>query len=68
MFKGVLYYKLENLTNSAVGPIFRRLGQQLFNRGLALQGEAGHQDVLVPSLRCVPISEAKYPKLLDVCI
>jgi hypothetical protein len=33
-----------------------------------MQGEAGHQDVLVPSLRCVPISEAKYPKLLDVCI
>jgi len=25
----------------------------------------GHDDRLVPSLRCVPISDSKYPKLLD---
>jgi len=30
-----------------------------------MQGEMGHEDILVPSLRCVPISDAKYPKLLD---
>ena len=66
MLKGILYYKLENLTTKVVGPTFRRLGQQLFKRGLDMQGELAHQDVLVPSLRCVPISESRYPKLLDV--
>lgn len=67
MFKGVLYYKLENLTARVFGPFLRRAGQNLYRRGVALQGEYGHEDRLVPSLRCVPISDAKYPKLLDVC-
>jgi len=30
-----------------------------------MQGEMGHTDTLVPSLRCVPISNAKFPKTLD---
>lgn len=30
-----------------------------------MQGEMGHKDSMVPSLRCVPISNAKYPKTLD---
>lgn len=66
MLKGVLYYKLENLTARLVAPLFRRTGQSIYYRGLTLQGQAGHEDRLVPSLRCVPISDAKYPKLLDV--
>jgi hypothetical protein len=49
-----------------LGPMFRRTGQSIYRRGVALQGEIGHEDRLVPSMRCVPISDAKYPKLLDV--
>ena len=33
---------------------------------MAAQGACGHQDTMQPSLRCVPISDSKYPKLLDV--
>lgn len=68
MFKGVLYFKLENLTCRVLGPMFRRQGQKLYQRGVALQGAVGHEDRLVPSLRCVAISDSKYPKLLDVTI
>lgn len=67
MLKGVLYFKLENATVS-LGPIFRQWGQQLFRQGMAMQGVSAHEDTLVPSLRCVPVSESKYPKLLDVHI
>lgn len=66
MFKSVLYYKLENLTARLLGPMFRRTGQSLYQSGVAFQGALGHEDRLVPSLRCIPISDAKYPKLLDV--
>lgn len=66
MFKGVLYFKLENFTSRVLGPILRSTGQQLFRNGVRLQGSEGREDRLVPSLRCVPISDAKYPKLLDV--
>jgi hypothetical protein len=49
-----------------LGPIFRRTGQSLYRSGLSMQGEYGHEDRLVPSTRCIPISDAKYPRLLDV--
>ena len=64
MLKGVLYYKLENLTVK-MGPMFRKAGQNIFRTGVANQGEYAHEDYAVPSLRCVPISDSKYPKLLD---
>jgi len=32
---------------------------------MALQGPYGHQDSLVPSLRCIPVSNTLYPKTLD---
>jgi carbonic anhydrase/acetyltransferase-like protein (isoleucine patch superfamily) len=32
---------------------------------MASQGAMGHEDTRVPSLRCVPISDSKYPRLLD---
>lgn len=35
MLKGILYYKLENFTNLAIGPFFRRLGQSTFRSGMA---------------------------------
>jgi hypothetical protein len=66
MFKGVLYFKLESVTNRVLGPLFRRTGQSLYRAGLQSQGAAGHEDRIVPSLRCVPISDSKYPRLLDV--
>lgn len=66
MLKGVLYFKLETLTSRVLGPIFRRTGQNLYRSGVAFQGEFASEDRLVPSVRCVPISDAKYPKLLDV--
>jgi hypothetical protein len=65
MLKGILFYKLENATIS-MGPAFRALGQQLFRQGMSLQGASAHEDTLVPSLRCVPISSTKFPKLLEV--
>jgi hypothetical protein len=65
-FKGALYFKMESFTARRIGPLFRRMGQGLFKKGMALQGQLAHEDRLVPSLRCIPISEAKYPKLLDV--
>jgi hypothetical protein len=68
MLKGVLYFKLENFTARVVAPLYRRTGQSLFRSGVKLQGPMGHDDRLVPSLRCVPISDAKYPRLLDVRI
>ena len=66
MLKGVLYFKLENFTARVLGPFFRRTGQRVYHRGVSLQGVLGHEDRLVPSLRCIPISDAKFPRLLDV--
>lgn len=64
----MLYFKLETLTARVLGPMFRRTGQSLYKQGVAFQAELGHEDRLVPSMRCVPISDAKYPRLLDVRI
>jgi hypothetical protein len=66
MFKGVLYYKLESLSARVLAPLFRRTGQSVYRQGVAFQGQLGHEDRIVPSLRCVPISDAKFPRLLDV--
>jgi len=30
-----------------------------------MQGEMGHRDVRVPSLRCIAVSDSKFPKILD---
>ena len=65
MLKGVLYYKLENVT-VGLGPSFRKWGQSLFRAGMAAQGDSAHEDTLQPSLRCIPTSDSKYPRLLDV--
>jgi len=67
MLKGVLYYRLENMA-VRMGPLFRNWGQSLFKSGMTFQGESAHADTIVPSLRCVPTSTGKYPKLLDVSI
>lgn len=48
-----------------LGPWFRATGQSTYHRGHQLQGEQGQQDRLVPSLRCIPVSARKYPKLLS---
>lgn len=66
MFKGVLYFKLESVTARVLGPFFRRAGQNMYRSGVALQGDLANEDRLVPSTRCIPISDAKYPRLLDV--
>lgn len=63
MLKGVLYYNLENATQQ-MAPRIRAAGQNLFRSGNALQGQYAHQDSIVPSLRCVPISDSKYPRTL----
>jgi hypothetical protein len=62
--KGALYYKLENAT-VGMAPKIRKMGRNLFKQGNDLQGASAHKDYLVPSLRCVPISNSKYPKTLD---
>jgi carbonic anhydrase/acetyltransferase-like protein (isoleucine patch superfamily) len=63
-FKGALYYKLENAT-VGLAPKIRKMGRDMFNKGMEMQGPMAHKDTLVPSLRCVPISNSKYPKSLD---
>jgi hypothetical protein len=68
MLKGVLYFKLETFTARVLGPLFRRTGQQFYRQGVAFQGELANEDRLVPSLRCIPLSEAKYPRTLDVSL
>ena len=67
MIKGILYYKFENAAVS-FGPTLRRWGQKMYRAGMAAQGNMAHEDAPVPSLRCVPISDSKYPKLLSVSI
>jgi carbonic anhydrase/acetyltransferase-like protein (isoleucine patch superfamily) len=64
VFKGALFYKLDSIFYN-LGPRVRKVGQDLFNYGNKLQGSMGHRDTMVPSLRCVPISNSKYPKSLD---
>lgn len=64
MFRGVLFYKLEN-SLASLAPRLRATGQTMFRAGMANQGVMGHEDVRVPSLRCVPISAGKFPRLLD---
>ena len=66
MLKGVLYFKLESVTSRFLGPLMRHTGQSMYRAGVASQGSIGHEDRIVPSMRCVPISDAKYPRLLDV--
>lgn len=67
MLRGVLFYKMENLM-VGFGPQIRQMGQQMFRQGMSMQGASAHEDTIVPSLRCVPTSASKYPKLLDVSI
>ena len=67
MFKGALYYKLENMT-VGLSPSLRKWGQSLFRQGMASQGSLAHEDYMVPSLRCVAVSASKFPRLLDVSI
>lgn len=63
MLRGVLYFKIDKLYAS-LAPTFRGMGQNLFRQGLAMQGDSAHEDRIVPSMRCIPISDAKYPKVL----
>lgn len=67
MFKGALYYKLENMT-IGLAPSLRGWGQNLFRAGMANQGAMAHEDTIQPSLRCVPVSASKFPRLLKVSI
>lgn len=63
MLRGVVYFQLENWTSS-LGPKLRAIGQNLFRTGVAMQGPMGHEDRRVPSMRCIPISDSKFPRLL----
>ena len=65
MFKGALYYNLENMT-IGLAPTLRRWGQNLFRSGMVNQAASAHEDTIQPSLRCVAISASKFPRLLDV--
>ena len=37
----------------------------MFRAGMANQGAMAHEDTIQPSLRCVPISASKFPRLLQ---
>lgn len=64
MFKRIVFHNLEKTVVTGLGPALRKWGQSLFNTGVDMVGEDGHRDRLVPSLRCVPINDKVYPKLL----
>ena len=64
MFKGSLFYKLENALFN-MGPTLRGWGQKTFKDGHALQGASGHIDKMQPSLRCIPLANGSFPKSLD---
>lgn len=64
--KSILFYKLETFSARVLAPILRSTGQKIYKRALLFQGDLVNEDRLVPSLRCIPISDAKYPRLLDV--
>jgi hypothetical protein len=63
MLRGLVYFKFENWA-AGLGPKLRSVGQNMFRQGTAMQGAMAHEDRIVPSLRCVPISDAKFPRLL----
>lgn len=65
MFTRVFFYKLDNIITTKLGPQIRTWGQNMFRKGVELQGEFANPDVLVPSLRCVPLSNNVYPRLLE---
>ena len=65
MLKGLAYYRLEN-AYVALGPSFRKWGQSLFRSGMVAQGASAYEDTVQPSLRCVAVSDSKFPRLLDV--
>ena len=64
MFKRILYHKLEKLTVNSIGPSIRKWGQVLFKTGTEYCGDDQHTDKLVKSLRCVPLNNKVFPKLL----
>ena len=65
MLKRILYHKLENYTVTNFAPRLRRWGQSLIKTGTEYCGDDGHSDKLVKSLRCVPLNNKVYPKLLS---
>ena len=64
MLKRVLYHKLERFTVTSWAPRLRRWGQGLFATGTEYCGDDQHTDRLVKSLRCIPLNNKVYPKLL----
>ena len=65
MFKRVLFHKLEKFTVQTLGPTIRKWGQQIYKTGTEFTGDDQPHDELVKSLRCVPISNKVFPKLLS---
>lgn len=64
MFKGSLFYKLENVTYN-MAPQIRKMGREWFNKGMEMQGPMAHKDTMQPSLRNIAISNDKYPQTID---
>jgi serine acetyltransferase len=64
MFKRVLFHKLEKFTVQTLAPTIRKWGQQIYRAGTEYTGDDQQHDELVKSLRCVPINDKVFPKLL----
>ncbi|CAI2373490.1 unnamed protein product [Moneuplotes crassus] len=64
MFRRIIFHRLERFTLGTIAPTFRNLGQNLFKTGSQICGPDSHSDQLVRSMRCVPINNTVYPKLL----
>lgn len=65
MFKRIFYHKMEKYTVTSLGPMLRKWGQSVFNTGVEMAGPDAHRDTLVKSLRCVPLNNKVFPKLLS---
>ena len=65
MLSWVLFYKMDNFVVTSLAPLLWGWGQQLYRQGIDLQGEFANPDKLQPSMRCIPLSNTIYPKLLE---
>ncbi len=64
MFRRIIFHRLEKFTLGSIAPGIRRAGQSFFNSGVEVTGDNGVHDDLVKSMRCVPLNNTIYPKLL----
>lgn len=59
-----IYHQIDKFCVTKAGPQLRKWGQGIFNTGLDYCGDNHHRDPLRKSLRCIPLNNKVFPKLL----